>query len=41
MVSYKKISDLGFQCNISVSEGIDELLKVAEVVEIKSPFSNV
>ena len=41
MVSYKKISDLGFQCNTSVSEGIDELLKVAEVVEIKSPFSNV
>ena len=41
MVSYKKISDLGFQCNISVSEGIDELLKVAKVVEIKSPFSNV
>ena len=41
MVSYKKISDLGFQCNTSVSEGIDELLKVAAVVEIKSPFSNV
>ena len=41
MVSYKKISDLGFQCNTSVSEGIDELLKVADVVEIKSPFSNV
>jgi len=41
MVSYKKISDLGFKCNTSVSEGIDELLKVADVVEIKSPFSNV
>ena len=41
MVSYKKISDLGFQCNTSVSEGIDELLKVADVIEIKSPFSNV
>ena len=41
MVSYKKISDLGFQCYTSVSEGIDELLKVADVVEIKSPFSNV
>ena len=41
MVSYEKISDLGFQCNVSVLEGIDELIKVADVVEIKSPFSNV
>lgn len=40
-VSYKKLSRLGFQCNIVVSEGIDELINVLEVIEVRSPFSNV
>ena len=40
-VSYKKINELGFSTTISIEEGIDELIKVIDLIDIKSPFTNV
>lgn len=40
-VSYKKIRDLGFETTISLEEGIEELLRAIDVVEISNEFSNV
>ena len=40
-VSYKKINNLGFTTSINIEDGIDELIKVMQLVEIKSPYSNV
>ena len=40
-VSYKKINDLGFTTTINIEEGIDELIKVMELIDIKSPYANV
>jgi nucleoside-diphosphate-sugar epimerase len=41
MVSYEKIMKTGFRCTISMEEGIDEMLKAAEVIEVKNPYTNV
>ena len=40
-VSYKKINKLGFSTTITIEEGIDELIKVIDLIDIKSPFTNV
>jgi nucleoside-diphosphate-sugar epimerase len=41
IVSYKKIESLGFETTISVQEGICELVSAMEVLEFKTPYSNV
>ena len=41
MVSYDKIHSVGFKPVVSMGEGIDELIKASEVIEIQSPYSNV
>ena len=41
MVSYEKIEKTGFHCTISLEEGIEEMVKAAEVIEIKNPYTNV
>jgi hypothetical protein len=41
MVSYEKIMKTGFRCTISMEEGIEEMLKAAEVIEVKNPYTNV
>ena len=40
-VSYKKINALGFNITIDIEQGIDELIKVMELINIHSPYSNV
>ena len=40
-VSYNKIQLLGFDTTISLEEGIDELVKAAELIEIYNDYSNV
>ncbi len=40
-VSYEKISKLGFETSITVDQGIDELIRAYELIDIKNPFSNI
>jgi len=40
MVDYNKIRKTGFTCIVGLEEGMDELIKAAEVIEIKHPYSN-
>ena len=41
MVSYDKIAKLGYRTTISMEEGIDELAKVVEVIDVQNPHYNV
>jgi nucleoside-diphosphate-sugar epimerase len=41
VVSYRKISDLGYRTSISLEEGIDELVRGMEALDMRSPYSNV
>jgi nucleoside-diphosphate-sugar epimerase len=41
MVSYDKIEKLGFHCGVTVEEGIDELIRAAQVIDVTNPFANV
>ena len=40
-VSYKKINDLGFTTSINLEEGIDELIKGMELINISSKYTNL
>lgn len=39
-VDYSKIKKLGFKTDISIGNGIDEMIKAFKVVTIKNPYSN-
>jgi len=41
IVSYDKINKLGYNTIITINEGIDELVKAFQVVQIKSQYSSV
>lgn len=41
IVDYRKIKNLGFRAKIGFEDGIKELIKACEVIEIKNPYSNV
>jgi len=40
-VSYEKINRLGYTTSISVEDGIAELIKAYQVIEVKNPYANV
>src|SRR5262245_45888615 len=40
-VSYKKISGLGYHTTITLEEGIDELIHGLQVLDTRTPYSNV
>jgi len=40
-VSYAKMNALGYRTSISVEEGIEELIKAYQVIDLKNPYANV
>ncbi len=40
MVSYDKIHELGYQNTVSMEDGIDELIKVCELINVKNHYYN-
>ena len=40
-VSYEKINSLGFRCDVSVEEGIDQLIRAIPALEHQSKYRNV
>ncbi len=41
LVSYEKLSKLGFHTAITLSEGIDEMIKVAQVLKTEDEYRNI
>jgi len=41
VVSYRKVADLGFRTTIPLEQGIDELVRGVEVLEFKTPYTNL
>lgn len=40
-VSYKKINSLGFETTVDLDQGIEELMRGYQVIEVRNPYSNV
>jgi nucleoside-diphosphate-sugar epimerase len=40
VVSYEKINSLGFETEITVESGIDELLEVFPLIKIENKYQN-
>lgn len=41
VVSYKKLSSLGYRTTVTVEEGIDELVRALQVVDVSNPYTNI
>lgn len=41
MVDYSKIRKTGFRCTVDLNAGVDEIIKAADIIEIRNPYSNV
>lgn len=41
IVDYRKIRSTGFNCTVSLEEGVEEMVKAMEVIDIKNPYANV
>ena len=40
-VSYQKIRDLGFETTVTIDEGIDQLVRAMEAVQLANPYGNL
>jgi nucleoside-diphosphate-sugar epimerase len=40
-VSYEKISRLGYETKVTLRDGIDELIRAMQAIDVRSPYSNV
>ena len=40
MVSYNKLNDIGFRTSVTLEEGIEELIKTSQVIEVNNPYLN-
>tara|TARA_Y100000310_G_scaffold221576_1_gene223181 strand:+ start:39687 stop:40661 length:975 start_codon:yes stop_codon:yes gene_type:complete len=40
-VSYGKLNKIGFKTQVTLDEGLEELIKFSELLKIRNPFSNV
>lgn len=41
VVSYQKISSLGYRTSITLQQGIDELIRACQVLDVRTPYTNV
>jgi len=41
MVSYDKIAQAGFTCDVTIEAGIDELIRASQAIDVTNPFANV
>lgn len=41
MVDFSKIKKIGYKTTVSIEEGIQEIIKVCNIIEIRNPYSNV
>jgi nucleoside-diphosphate-sugar epimerase len=41
VVSYKKLHALGYRTTVTVEEGIEELVRALQVVDVTNPYTNV
>ena len=40
IVSYEKVKKLGFETTIDLNEGIDEIIKTLDVIDVSNPYVN-
>ncbi|MDP7204817.1 MAG: hypothetical protein QGH11_04570, partial [Pirellulaceae bacterium] len=40
-VSYKKIQEIGFETTVTLDEGISELIRVVDAIDVTNPWLNV
>ena len=41
MVSYDKIQQLGYTCDVTIETGIDELIRASQAIDVTNPYANV
>lgn len=41
LVSYKKISELGYKTEVTIEEGIKELIKIMPLIKVKNPYKQL
>lgn len=41
MVSYDKVREAGFTCDTTIEDGIDELIRAAQAIDVVNPYTNV
>ena len=41
LVSYKKITNFGYRTTITLEQGVEELVRGLQVLDVRNPYSNV